>query len=197
MLRQRQFAAVRAVLVKRAAWIARRCYSRREFVILRRDLTVPQKDPVSGVPFELRSRTSADLIGLGLPISTHQREIGTWYAGETLDHDICYIQWVGRSEDVLILRSQLNIYPEVGPDEVLLDGAMTPARYRQQGVMSSGMAQLASKLAKTGVTGALTLVGRANHASLRGCNNAGFWETGSIISTYLAFRHRVRVVRSA
>ncbi|MDP9223593.1 MAG: hypothetical protein M3P18_07000 [Actinomycetota bacterium] len=93
------------------------------------------------------------------------------------DHDgePTYAQWLIRPSDQGLLHSyEPENYPQLSPDEVLLEGAYTFVRFRRLGLMNDGMRQLLVVARDEGHSAAITYVGAENVASLRGCANVGF-----------------------
>jgi hypothetical protein len=93
------------------------------------------------------------------------------------DHDgePTYAQWLIRAPDQGLLHSfEPETYPQLTPDEVLLEGAYTFVRFRRLGLMNDGMRQLLVVARDEGHSAAVTYVGAENVASLRGCANVGF-----------------------
>jgi RimJ/RimL family protein N-acetyltransferase len=86
----------------------------------------------------------------------------------------CYMQWLMGSSQNRFIR-QLRGFPQLGPDEALLENAYTPAQYRGLGIMSAAMALIAERAADFGARYVLTFVEEHNIASLKGCEKSGFY----------------------
>jgi RimJ/RimL family protein N-acetyltransferase len=67
-----------------------------------------------------------------------------------------------------------NLFPALGPNEALLEGAYTPPAYRGKGIMSEAMARVAENAGALGARWVITFVDQRNTASLKGCVRAGF-----------------------
>lgn len=182
---------------RRFAEMARRgaglLYATRVTIGLRRDLGVPCPVPSAKIPIEVRPLRDADLPHL-FPedrsgLSRKERlELDTrrfylragiptcWVALDGRTGTPCYMQWLmGASHNRLIQETfPPRWFPELAPDEALLENAYTPAAYRGQGIMSCAMALIAERAAGIGAARVITFVENANVPSLRGCAKAGF-----------------------
>jgi GNAT superfamily N-acetyltransferase len=100
--------------------------------------------------------------------------VETLYVGFDGDQP-AYAQWLATPEDQRrIPRVLPGRFPELNPDELLVEGAYTFAEYRRLGLMRDGMAQLLRFALETGASAAITYVGVDNIPSLRGCADVGF-----------------------
>jgi hypothetical protein len=178
--------------LKKALWAIRyRMASESTSLGLRRDLTVPFSGPSAKIPFTVRPLSPADdLTSLdpGQPgISSEemfwrlaqqrllQSGLRTCYVAIGPDGKPCFMQWVILPADNERLRATFgNLYPTLGPDEALLEGAFTPDTSRGLGVMSAAMAQIAARAAEGGARWVITFVDENNVASVKGCLRAGF-----------------------
>jgi RimJ/RimL family protein N-acetyltransferase len=68
----------------------------------------------------------------------------------------------------------LGGFPQLAPNEALLENAYTPANYRGLGIMSAAMALIAERAADFGARYVLTFVDEQNTPSLKGCERSGF-----------------------
>jgi len=85
------------------------------------------------------------------------------------------MQWVIPAADNDRLRGFFgNLYPVLGRDEALLEGAYTPEAYRGKGIMGAAMAQVAERASEVGARWVITFVDEQNAASFKGCVRAGF-----------------------
>ncbi|AWN34712.1 GNAT family N-acetyltransferase [Methylobacterium radiodurans] len=182
---------------RRFAEMARRgaglLYATRVTIGLRRDLDAPSPAPAAKIPIEVRPLHDADLPHLfpedrGGLNRKERLELGTrrfhlrsgiptcWVALDRRTGIPCYMQWLmGASHNRLIQQTfPPRWFPELAPDEALLENAYTPAAYRGQGIMSCAMALIAERAAGIGARSVITFVENANVASLRGCAKAGF-----------------------
>jgi len=97
------------------------------------------------------------------------------------------MQWVMPSSENARLRAVFgNLYPSLGPEEALLEGAYTPDAYRGKGIMGAAMTQVAERAAGVGARWVITFVDEQNQGSVKGCIRAGF-------VPYLRRRERFRL----
>jgi GNAT superfamily N-acetyltransferase len=186
------------------AWtvIAGRLYSNSTSVGLRRDLTIPFAGAEAKIPITVRPLADTDDLSSldpepGLPADAAysrlvQRRLlrsglRTCYVAIVPDGKLCYMQWAIPSAENDRVRTVFgNLYPVLGPDEALLEGAYTPDSYRGKGIMGAAMAQVAERAADFGARWVITFVDEANPASFKGCIRAGF-------APYLKRRERFRL----
>ncbi|WP_336489760.1 GNAT family N-acetyltransferase [Methylobacterium nigriterrae] len=92
------------------------------------------------------------------------------------DGSPCYFQGLMGAEENARITSFFGVgrFPALREDEVLLENAYTPARYRGNGIMPAAMAQVAERGVGLGARFAITFVTSKNIASLNGCKKAGF-----------------------
>src|SRR2546422_7194479 len=87
-----------------------------------------------------------------------QSGLATCYVAIGPEGKPCYMQWlIPSSENDRVRTFFGNLYPQLGPDEVLLEGAYTPEAHRGQGIMASAMAQIAQQAAHSGARWAGTV----------------------------------------
>jgi RimJ/RimL family protein N-acetyltransferase len=157
---------------------------------LRRDLAVPITTPSAKIPISVRPLEPSDLSVL-LPEYSHvldpheqvqiawRRDFykkapeGCWVAIDKRSGTPCYMQWLFGSSENPLIRT-LGGFPDLEPDEALLENAFTPVAYRGLGIMSAAMALIAERAASIGARNVLTFVGDDNIGSLKGCQRAGF-----------------------
>ncbi|MFC5139321.1 GNAT family N-acetyltransferase [Actinomycetospora rhizophila] len=177
---------------------------------LKRDLTLPHETPVAKIPIAVRPLTDADVPRIldehaevdeaerwerHTRVRLLERGIGSPYVAVDPDDDPCYVQWLfGPRENDEVREFFHGIFPELGADEALLEGAFTPTRHQGKRIMSAGMSMIAEKAADLGARHVLTFVGVENIASLKGCERAGFlpaidrWETRRLGRLRVEFR---------
>jgi GNAT superfamily N-acetyltransferase len=174
------------------AWsaIRYRVYSDSTSLGLRRDLSLPFSKPAAKIPITVRPLASSDDLSAlnpepGLPADEAlsrlvQRRLlraglPVCYVAIAPDGRPCYMQWAIPSAESHRVRAFFgNLYPVLGPDEALLEGAYTPPAYRGKGIMSAAMAQVAESAADRGARWVITFVDERNSASVKGCVRAGF-----------------------
>ena len=169
---------------------------------LRRDVTVPFMAPTAKIPLSVRPlRPGDDLSSLeddpgitgdeALARLTQRRllrsGLQTCYVAVAPDGKVCYMQWLILAAENDRLRQVFgNLYPVLGRDEALLEGAYTPLAYRGKGIMGAAMAQVAEQAAHHGNRWVITFTDEVNEASLKGCMRAGF-------TPYLRRREKFRL----
>jgi hypothetical protein len=86
-----------------------------------------------------------------------------------------YGQWLIAPGDEVPLQATVpNQFPNLAPQEWLVEGAYTFVAFRRMGAMGDGMHQLLMAARDAGARRVITYVSEANLGSLRGCANAGF-----------------------
>jgi len=156
---------------------------------LRRDLAIPFPAPDAKIPISVRPLAEADLpILLAVNADTSEadrfeitwrqafaakRLAGGYVAVDERDGRPCYVQWLFGAADNDFIRS-LHGFPELAPDEALLENAYTPASHRGLGIMPAAMARIAEKAATIGARYVITFVEQNNIPSLKGCQRCGF-----------------------
>ena len=171
--------------------VRHRVYSNTASLGLRRDLTVMFPAPKAKLPVQVRPLASGEALAFldvgrpGLSDSqvydrlAQQRllrsGIRTCHIALDPSGKPCYMQWlIDPSENDRVRAFFGSLYPRLGPDEALLEGAYTPDEYRGQGIMASAMAQIAERGRERGARWVITFVDESNPASLKGCERAGF-----------------------
>ncbi len=174
------------------AWwaVTYRAYSDSTSIGLRRDLQVPFARPAAKVPITVRPLSASDDLSAldsepGLSADEAFWRLGqrrllesglqTCYVAIAPENRPCYMQWVIPASENERLKAVFgNLYPVLGPDEALLEGAYTPEAYRGKGIMSAAMTQIAERAAEHEARWVITFVDEQNQASLKGCIRAGF-----------------------
>ena len=185
---------VRLVLAGNAAkawWaLTYRMYSDSTSVGLRRDLAIPFTGPSAKIPITVRPLASTDDLSALDPAPGLSADERFWrlaqlrllrsglricYVAIAPEGKPCYMQWVIPCSENARLRAFFgNLYPSLGPDEALLEGAYTPDAYRGKGIMGAAMTQVAERAAEFGARWVITFVEEDNKASVKGCIRAGF-----------------------
>jgi GNAT superfamily N-acetyltransferase len=185
-----------------------RMFSRSEAFGLRRDLSVPFPVPSAKIPLIVRPlRPDDDLSFLapdpGLaPDAARGRldqrrllaaDVPTCWIAAEADGTVCYMQWLIAARDNARVRARWRgLFPQLQPDEALLEGAYTAESHRGQGIMSHAMARIAEHAGATGAHHVITFVDHRNVASLKGCERAGFAPYVKRSETWFLFHRRVR-----
>src|SRR5271166_4327881 len=170
---------------------AGRLYGRSTSYGLRRDLDLPFAAPMAKIPIFVRGLVQADIPFL-LPDTSAMDSATSWelrvrqahlesgipqcYVAIDQRTDApCYFQWLmGAAHNSEIQAFFQGSFPELMPNEALLENAYTPVGYRGMGIMSAAMAQIAEQALKIGARHVITFVDRHNVPSLKGCKKAGF-----------------------
>ena len=184
----RRFGARRAVDV-----VTRRKPYRSELIALglRRDLEIAFPAPAAKIDLTVRPMTERDALILfdqsDPALSADERElrksrqelmaegVGSPFVAVTVDDQPCYVQWLLTPAENERLRDYFNdVFPRLGPDEALLEGAFTPEAFRGKGIMPCAMAQIAEQARSGGARWVVTFVTETDIPSLKGCERAGF-----------------------
>ncbi|MEJ2860183.1 GNAT family N-acetyltransferase [Actinomycetospora flava] len=190
--------------------LGRRVSSTHHAYGLKRDLSAAHETPVAKIPISVRPLVEADLPHIldehaevdeaerwerHTRVRLLERGIGRPWVAVDPDDDPCYVQWLfGPDENAEVREFFHGIFPELGPEEALLEGAFTPTRHQGRRIMSAGMSMIAEKARDLGARDVLTFVGVENIASLKGCERAGFlpaldrWETRRLGHLSVRFR---------
>jgi GNAT superfamily N-acetyltransferase len=103
------------------------------------------------------------------------------------------MQWLILPRDNPRIRARWgDLFPPLGPDEALLEGAYTAETHRGRGIMAHAMARIAEQAQCLGARWAITFVGAGNLPSLKGCRKAGFAPYVERCESWRLFRRRVR-----
>lgn len=185
-----------------------RLHSETLAVGLRRDLDVPVAHPPAKIPLVVRPLQAGDdlsildiepaglasevlyerlsqrrLIASGLP---------TCWVAIAPDGKVCYMQWLVAPSDNARIRAQWDdLFPQLAPDEALLEGAFTGDAYRGQGIMAHAMSRIAVAARAFGARWVHTFVGVTNVPSLKGCKKAGFEPFQQRSESWWLLRRRV------
>lgn len=170
--------------------LGRRVSSTKHSYGLRRDLRAAHETAAAKIPISVRPLVEADVPRIldehadvdpaerwerHTRVRLLERGIGHPYVAVDPDDDPCYVQWLfGRDENDVIRDFFGGIFPALGAEEALLEGAFTPARHQGRRIMSAAMSMIAEKAEDLGAHSVITFVGVDNIASLKGCERAGF-----------------------
>lgn len=184
-----------------------RLHSRSLSYGLRRDLSIPFPTPPAKIEVDVRPLAPQDDLSFlnsepGLPSDVTWTRLGqrrlvearlpTCWVAIAADGKPSYMQWLIASKDNPRIRAQWgNLFPELGPDEALLEGAYTPEAHRGQGIMPHAMGRIAEAAKNLGARYVITFVADHNTASLKGCKKAGFSPYVERRLSWLLFRRRV------
>ena len=172
--------------VRKQVWSEQRVYE------LRRDLSRPVSLPPASLPIALRPfqeddwKSFAGPEGLWHRLTTPRPDEASrtnfikagfpmCYVAVDGDGVPCFIQWLFPSLiNDKVEEFRKGYHPPLSDDEVLMEGAFVPDRFRGKRIMACAMSQVAEKAAETGARWAITFVEAWNIASLRGCVACGF-----------------------
>lgn len=169
--------------VRRWAW------SRDLAVGLERDLTIPHEPPPARVEIEVRKLDDATAERLfsedglepraALDMESRRRfwEDGIPSAYVALDENgtPCYVQWAIPGNRAQLVKDYFGKgFPDLGDDELLLEGAWARPEARGKRIMAEAMSRITEAGAHPGHRRAITFVGVANEPSIRGCRAAGY-----------------------
>jgi len=169
--------------------ISRWTWSHDRAVGMERDLTMPFEAPTARVPIEvaklddsLAKRLFSDQ-GLD-PSATLDMESRRrfWQDGVPGAHVAiddqgvpCFVQWAISGEHADFVKSYFGDgFPELRPNELLLEGAWARPEARGKRIMAEAMDRITITGASPGQRRAITFVGIENEASIRGCRSAGY-----------------------
>lgn len=169
--------------------LSRWAWSDDRAVGMERDLTAPIEAPAARVPIEVAKLDETLAVRLfsedGLdPASTLDMESRRRFWEDGLpgayvaidDNDVpCYVQWAISGEHADLVKTYFGEgFPELGPDELLLEGAWARPEARGKRIMADAMDRITLAGAKSGQRRAITFVGVDNEPSIRGCRAAGY-----------------------
>jgi len=170
--------------------LKRHLFGRWTSIGFRRDMSIPYPAPAAKIPLRIRPLEDRDIdILFAMPEDAspevirdvlERREmkdagIKTCFVAVTSDNVPCYMQWLIPAEFNPTIRSFFNRrFPELKPNEMLLEGAFVPPGFRGMGIMPAAMALIAEQAKTFGADAIITFVEHDNIPSLKGCKRAGF-----------------------
>lgn len=179
---------VRPVLTDLVRWT----WSQERAVGMERDLTRAHEAPPARVPIEVAqlddtlAKRLFDEEGLDqdstLDMMARRRfwEDGIPGAYVAVDSDgvPCYVQWAIPGEHSELIKSYWGegFFPELGPDELLLEAAWARPEARGKRIMTEAMDRITLAGSGPEHRRAITFVRTDNEPSIRGCRAAGYEE---------------------
>lgn len=170
--------------------LATRLHSHTRFLGLRHDLQEPSVVPAARIDVDVRPLRADDDLSFLDPdpaldrnanwVRTEQRKlvdanIPTCWVAVAEGNRIAYMQWlVGPSDNPTIQERWRGLFPQLAPDEALLEGAYTPEAFRGMGVMPHAMARITEAARQLGVRYVITFVKDGNIPALKGSMKSGF-----------------------
>ena len=148
----------------------------------------PLPEPDAGLPFKLRTYREGDLDALLMHGELSRLEpdnaetqaalirtgLGTCHVAADGDKAFFMLLVIDSGYNRHIPAYLGGNYPDLNPDEALLEGVFTVPGYRGRGLMSAAIARIANLLRRQGLRRLVTFVYTDNTASLRGMQKAGF-----------------------
>jgi GNAT superfamily N-acetyltransferase len=190
--------------------VMRRIYSEDTYYGLRRDMFLPFEAPEAKMPIRIRPLREQDIPKLLEPKEARKQsalkdhlqrlfllrsELPTCYVAVTGEDEPCYMQWMmGPQDNASILSYFRGGFPPLGPDEMLLEGAYTPAKYRGLGIMPCAMAKIAEQGRDFGARRIITFVRSDNETALKGCKRAGFLPFTIRTAQWRYFKRRLNFI---
>lgn len=97
------------------------------------------------------------------------------YVAVDTDGDPCFLQWVIDGANADLVRAHFGgKFPDLQPDELLLEGAWATPNARGKRIMAEAMCRITQIGAQPHHRRAITLVEVDNIPSVRGCRSAGY-----------------------
>ncbi len=185
-----------------------RLYSRRVAIGIRRDLSVPYDVPPAKIPLIVRPlRPDDDLSFIaaapGLSVQEAQRRADQrWFLRAELpncwvavdpDGQICFMAWLLTARDNDFIRARWRgLFPDLHPDEGMVEGVHTAETHRGLGIMGDATNQMMQQARDLGIKYSLGYIVQENSASLRGGEKHGATPFARREERWLLFRHRIR-----
>ena len=149
----------------------------------------------SGFLEEIKRVEGEDCVEVFLRQLMCEAGVQTLYTAAGPDGSLACALWLVTAQTQHLLHAHTpGRYPKLAPDEVILDGAYTFGRFRRNGVMSDGMAQLLKIARDNGARTAFGFVAANNIPSLRACANVGL-VLDHVRTNIRRFGHRSSVVQ--
>jgi RimJ/RimL family protein N-acetyltransferase len=190
--------------------VLQRLYSRRVFIVLRRDLSVLHPVPPAKVPLVVRQiRPDDDLSfisavsGLSLR-AAQERADQRWFMSAGLpdcwvavdpDGKVCFMAWLLTARDNDVIQARwAGQFPELQPDEVMIEGIHTAESHRGLGIMPDATNRMMDQVRDFGIRYQLGFIDEANDASLRAAQKQGSIPVAKREDSWFLFRRRIRFV---
>lgn len=160
--------------------LRRRVDSTERFYCLTKDLSDPVDVPEARISVRLEEidDASIDAVVRERPRLAPLLKAGipAGYVGRTVQGDLCYVQWLIGPESNESMRQNLpnRVHRPLDPDQVMLEYAYTPKRYRGLGIMLFASATLAEIARTSGARWVLTVVNQNNLRAAHGFGRIGF-----------------------
>ncbi|GGD41105.1 GNAT family N-acetyltransferase [Muriicola marianensis] len=176
--------------------IKKRLYSKNEAYGLKRDLSVPFKNPEALIPISIRRAKKEDDAYFNADNYNHgiiSANLQTCYVATNEDGIPAYRQWLmGSDQNPGIKAFWKGSFPVLAPDEALLENAFSRPEFRGKRIMPAAMARIAEKGNDIGARYIITFVDIHNIPSLKGCKRSGFAPYLLRTERWLLFNRKIR-----
>lgn len=170
--------------------VATRLHSHTRFYGLRHDLHEPTVVPAARINVDIRPLANGDDLSFLEPDPTLDRNLNwvrqeqrrlvdaripTCWVAVAEGNRIAYMQWlIGPSQNRRIQARWGGLFPQLAPNEALLEGAYTPEDFRGMGIMPHAMARITEAARELDVRYVITFVKEDNIPALKGCKKSGY-----------------------
>lgn len=128
-----------------------------------------------GFEDELGRVQGDDALEVGNRIRMCEGDVQQLFVASDDQGEPIYAQWLIDSSNQRALHEVVpQLFPDLGEDETLVEGAYTFVNFRRTGAMADGMHQLLALAASRGARRCFTYVAAGNAPSLKGCARVGF-----------------------
>ncbi len=139
---------------------------------------LPLDEPLASKLFEDGTVEGRDLLYLSRRRSMWEHGFLGGYVAVDPDGEPVFLQfYIPHSQQPLVREYWGPLFPELGPDSFLVEGAWVPPRYRRRGIMASAMHAVSEAAKADGpdsVRYGVTFAEVANRGATFGCRDAGF-----------------------
>ena len=158
------------------------------------DVSMQPRDPqhFSGFADELSRVTGDDDVEEDQRIRFCEAGVTDLFVATTPEGQPIYAHWlVDHSNRAALHRVTHGMFPDLAPDEALVEGAYTFVAFRSMGALAEGARQLLVKAAERGARRCFTYVSVGNTPALRGAMHLGFEMDHVRVTTLRAGRRHV------
>jgi len=136
---------------------------------------VERKDHSPFFDLSVQGVTGRERIDAARRLFTLQAKIETCYVVEDGDGNARFLQWlIPSSENQKLHKVYGNWYPELGPDEAMIEHAYVLPKYRGNGLLPCAVAQVLNLARESGVRHVVTFIPTWNKNSLNSFMRLGF-----------------------
>lgn len=186
-----------------------RLYARRVAIGVRRDISVPFEGPPVKIPLVVRQlRPDDDLSFIdadpGLaPRAAQERadqrwflslsELPTCWVAVDPDGTVCFMTWLLTARDNALVRARWGgLFPELQPDEAMIEGIYTAESHRGLGIMADALNRIMERARDVGIRYSVGFIAEENLASLKGGEKYGAFPFVEREESWFLFRRRIR-----